>query len=195
MIKLHPHFKMHKMKTIIIMLTTCFVATTISAQQAGYRTYSSTTKLVAKQGDQSYQWENSNNTVYLDYKTGDFKARMKNRDFYNPLHPAPSDPNLEQEEREFIFQGILPIYQIINQKNINQQYNVELDLVCDDLRLFETVNFSMTITRPNSSSGNNYRIFSLQGILYNDQLNLPFFEGFNNEIELFIIFNGFFEGG
>jgi len=150
--------------------------------------------LVAQQGEESYQWENSDNTVYLDYKTGDFKVRMKNSDFYNPLHPAPSDSELEQEVREFIFQGILPIYDMINQKNINQQYNIELDLVCDDLRLFETVNFNMTITRPNASSGSNYRIFSLQGMLYNDQLNLPFFEGFNNEIELNIVFNGFFEG-
>ncbi len=52
----------------------------------------------------------------------------------------------------------------------------------------------MTTTRPGSSSAGNYRIFSLHGILYNDQLDLPFFTGFNNEIEIYINFNGFFEG-
>ena len=182
------------MKVILSILAFSFIFNCISAQEAGYRTYSSSIKLIASQGEESYQWENNDNTVYLNYKTGDIKVRMKNRDFYNPLHPAPSDPDLEQEEREFVFQGILPIYDMINQKSMNQQYNVELDLVCDDLRLFETINFNMTITRPGSGSENTYRIFSLHGILYNDQLNLPFFEGFNNEIEMYINFNGYFEG-
>jgi len=181
------------MRILILTLALSFVANFTSAQQPAYQTYSSSVKLIAQQGEKDYQWENTVNTVFLDYKTGDIKIRLTNKDFYNPLHPAPSDPNLEQEEREFVFQGILPINDIINQQSLNQKYNVELDLVCDDLSLYETVNFDMTITRPGSSS-TNYRIFSLHGILYNDQLNLSFFEGFNNEIDLYINFNGFFEG-
>lgn len=165
----------------------------ISAQQPGYQTYSSSVKLIAQQGEEDYQWENTDIVVVLNYKTGDFIAKLKNSDFYNALHPAPADPELDAEEREFLFKGIFPIDDIINQKSTNQDYVVELDFICDELRLYESVNFDMTITRPGSSSAN-YRIFSLHGILYNDQLNLSYFEGFNNEIEIYINFNGFFEG-
>lgn len=181
------------MRFLLIVLTISFSINYVHAQQPNYRTYSSVIKLIAFQGNENYQWENKDNTVVLDYKNGDFIVRLKNKDFYNPLHPQPADPEIEEEEREFIIQGIFPINDIINQKSINQKYNVELQLICDDLRLNETLNFDMTITLPNPSS-QNYRIFSLHGILYNEQLNLPLFEGFNNEIEMYIIFNGFFEG-
>lgn len=181
------------MRTLLLTLVFCLSTNLISAQQPAYQIYSSTVKLIALKGEENYQWENTENSVYLDYKTGDIKIRLTNKDFYNPLHPAPEDPDLEQEEREYTFQGILPITDIINQQSQNQNYTIELDLVCDDLRLYESVNFDMTITRPGSSS-RNYRIFSLHGILYNDELHLPLFEGFNNEIDLYINFNGFFEG-
>lgn len=176
---------------LILGLSTHF----ISAQEAGYVTYSSSIKLIALQGNDTYEWENKNSVVVLNYKTGDFIARLKNSDFYNPLHPAPSDPDLAEEEREFLFKGIFPINDLINQKSTNQKYNIELQLICDDLRLNEPVNFEMTVTNPNpGNSQKGYRIFTLQGILYNDQLNLPTFIGFDNEVELFINFNGFFEG-
>jgi len=181
------------MRFLLIVLAIGLSISQMHAQQPNYKTYTSVIKLIAFQGNENYQWENKDNTVVLDYKNGDFIVRLKNKDFYNPLHPQPADPELEEEEREFVIQGILPIRDIINQKSINQKYNVELQLICDDLWLNETINFVMTITRPGTSS-QNYRIFSLHGILYNDQLKLPFFEGFNNEIEMIIGFNGFFEG-
>lgn len=181
------------MRILLIILAMSFSINYAAAQQANYRTYSSVVKLSAFQGDENYQWENKDIVVFLDYKNGDFLVRLKNKDFYNKLHPEPADPGEEQEEREFLFKGILPIRDIINQKSNSQTYDVELQLICDDLRMNETVNFKMTISRPGSSS-QNYRIFMLQGILYNDLLNLPLFEGFNNEIELFINFNGYFEG-
>ncbi len=179
--------------TLLILLLTVFSINFTAAQQPNYRTYSSVIKLSAFKGDKNYQWENKDNVIFLDYRTGDFIVRLKNKDFYNELHPAPVNPDSEVEEREFIFKGILPIRDIINQKSNSQTYDVELQLICDDLRLNETINFKMTISRPGSSS-QNYRIFMLKGILYNDQLNLPSFEGFNNEIEIFINFNGYFEG-
>ncbi len=163
------------------------------AQQPSYKTIRSSVTLIAVKDNEPYQWENTDNTVFLDYKNGDFKVRLKNRDFYNPLHPEPEDPDLDDEEREFLLQGILPINQIINQKMTHQSYQIELQLICDALRMNETIQFNMTITKPGSSS-QNYRIFALQGILYNDQLNLPFFEGFDNEVEMHINFNGIFEG-
>jgi hypothetical protein len=181
------------MKVLLFSIILGLSTSLLTAQQPAYKTLRSSIKLVAFQSEETNQWENTENTVFLDYKTGDFKVRLKNQDFYNPLHPAPTNPDLEQEEREFLLQGILPINNIINQKNTNQNYNVELQLICDDLRMNETIQFNMTITKPGSAS-QTYRIFSLKGILYNDQLNLPFFEGFDNEIEMFINFNGIFEG-
>jgi len=181
------------MRFLLIMLAIGLSISQIHAQQPNYKTYSSSIKLIAFQGNKNYQWENKDNKVVLDYKNGDFIVRLKNKDFYNPLNPQPADPEIEEEEHEFVLKGIFPIRDIINQKSINQKYNVELQFICDDLRLNETINFVMTITRPGTSS-QNYRIFSLHGFLYNEQLKLPFFEGFNNEIEMIIGFNGFFEG-
>lgn len=184
------------MKALLLTLILSLSLSFISAQQAGYKTYSSSIKMIAVQGEETYQWENKDNTVVLNYQNGDFKVRLKNRDFYNPVNPEPADPILEEEEREYLFQGILPVTDIINQKSTNQKYNVELQLICDDLWLNEPVNFEMTVTNPNPGNPQkSYRIFTLQGVLYNDQLDLPAFQGFNNEIELFINFNGFFEGG
>ncbi len=164
------------------------------SQQATFRTYSSVIKLSANQGDNNYQWENKDNVIFLNYKTGELIVRMKNADFYNPVHPAPVDSSLEDEEREYVFKGILPIRDIINQKTNTQRYDVELQLICEEMRLNESVNFEMTIMRPGNSAEQNYRIFSLKGILYNDRLNLPYFENFDNEIEIYINFNGYFEG-
>ncbi len=179
-----------------ILFTILFTALFLNAmpQQANFRTYSSVIKLSAFKGDKNYQWENKDNVIFLNYETGDLIIRMKNTDFYNPLHPAPPDSLLEQEEREFVFKGILPIREIINQKTSSQKYNVELQLICDEMRLSETINFEMTIIRPGDAAEQNYRIFSLAGTLYNDKLNLPYFEGLNNEIVLYINFNGYFEG-
>lgn len=181
------------MKALLLSVILILSVNLVTAQQPGYKTLRSSVKLIAVEGDETYQWENTDNTVFLDYKTGDFKVRLKNRDFYNPLHPAPDDPGLEEEEREYLLQGILPINEIINQKSTNQNYSIELQLVCDDLRMIETIQFNMTITKPGSAS-QTYRIFTLKGILYNDELNLPYFEGFDNEIEMYITFNGIFEG-
>ena len=181
------------MKTLSLLIILSLPACLLIAQQPGYKTLRSSIKLIAVEGDETYQWENTDNTVFLDYKTGDFKVRLTNRDFYNPLHPEPEDPDLNEEEREFLLQGMLPINDIINQKNTSQNYQVELQLICDALRMNETIQFDMKITKPGSSS-QSYRIFVLKGILYNDQLKLPLFEGFDNEIEMLINFNGIFEG-
>ena len=181
------------MKAFLILLITGLTLNA-SSQQANFRTYSSVIKLIAYQGSEKYEWENKDNVVFLNYKTGDLIIRLHNKDFYNPLHPAPADTGTKTEDREYIFKGILPIRDIINQKTNTQKYTVELQLICDELRLNEPVNFEMTIMRTGNSADQNYRIFSLNGILYNDKLNLPLFEGFNNEVELFINFNGYFEG-
>jgi hypothetical protein len=49
---------------------------------------------------------------------------------------------------------------------------------------------NMTITVPNVSGQANYRIFNMNGVLYNDELQLPAFTGFDNEIDFWIQFSG-----
>jgi hypothetical protein len=67
---------------------------------------------------------------------------------------------------------------------------VELHLINSDLDVSETILFDLVLTKPESGNNNSYRGFSLNGVLYNDRLNLPSFAGFDNEIELWLIFNG-----
>jgi hypothetical protein len=65
---------------------------------------------------------------------------------------------------------------------------VELQLICKDPEIDKPINFKMYITYPGSGQ---YRIFTLNGKLYNDELNIPAFNGFDNEIEVWIVFNAF----
>lgn len=179
------------MKTLITIAALVFAINVGMAQETRYQTYKAGLKISAFKDGENYQWENKNITTFLDYRNGDFITRLKNSDFH-PAGQTGSQLNKSEdaEELEYIFKGIFPITDIINQKSINQTYPVELQLICDVLGLDETLAFEMTITRPGSGS-TNYRIFSLQGKMYNDELQLPAFEGFENEIELWIIFNAY----
>jgi hypothetical protein len=177
---------------IIIILTSFFLLLqTGAAQQTRYQINKADLRINAFKNGENYQWENKEITVFLDYRTGDFITKLKNTDFRSVAHPEFHELPPAEEETEYVFKGILPITDIINQKNINQTYPVELQIVCEELGLEETLSFQMTITRPSTSDASNYRIFSLQGKMYNDQLRLPAFEGFDNEIEVWIVFNAF----
>jgi len=46
----------------------------------------------------------------------------------------------------------------------------------------------MDITKPGSGSAN-FRIFSIHGKMYNDEVHIPAFKTYDNEVELWIIFN------
>ena len=89
--------------------------------------------------------------------------------------------------------GIMPIDQIINQKIINQEYDIELQLINNDISLSEVLNFKMNIMLPNQGP-DNYRVFTLTGTLYNDVLNLKAFKGYDNEVEIRLMFNAFWTG-
>ena len=175
------------MKILITLVAIIFTVNLSVAQETRYQTNKAALKINAFKEGENYQWENKNITVLLDYRNGDFISRLKNTDFHSTIHQEFHETP-EGEELEYVFKGILPIDEIINQRNISQTYPVELQLICDELGLDETIGFQMTITRPGTGS-QNYRIFSLQGKLYNEELGLPAFSGFDNEIELWIIFN------
>ena len=178
------------MRTFITIAAIVMMANLGLGQEVRYQTYTAQLKISAFKDGENYQWENKNITTVLDYRTGDFITRLKNKDFRSTVQPELNQQDSVPEELEYIFKGILPITEIINQRSISQTYPVELQLICDYLRLDETLGFEMTITRPSTNSGN-YRIFSLHGKMYNDELQLPAFNGFDNEIELWILFNAY----
>ena len=159
-----------------------------SSQEVRYQTLKAQLKISAVKNGGHYQWENKNITVMLNYKTGEFILRLKNTDFTNTSGETQTVATDETKETEYIFKGTFPINDIVKQENITRQYPVELQLTCDDPQIDQTLNFQMEVTRPGSGSGN-YRIFTLQGIMYNDEVQIPAFKGFDNEINLLIMFN------
>jgi hypothetical protein len=178
------------MRILIVLAVFIFTVNFSQAQETRYQTNKAALKISAFKGDENFQWENKDITAYLDYRNGDFIVRLKNTDFRSTVHPEFHQQASDGEEMEYVFKGILPIREIINQKNINQTYPVELQIICEELDIDQTLGFQLTITRPGSGSAN-YRIFSFQGKMYNEQLKLPAFEGFDDEIEIWIVFNAF----
>lgn len=178
------------MRIFLIIVLALFSALPAFVQQTQYQTYTSVLKINASKDGETYQWENKNISVRLDYKTGDFITRLRNTDFRQNQQSFTQVVDSVDQELEYTFKGTFPINDILNQKQINQNYTVELELNNNELSIRETLLFDMTITRPSSGDGN-YRVFSLHGKMYNDQLQFPAFEGFDDEIEIWLAFNGF----
>ncbi len=164
-----------------------------NAQEAKFQTYTADLLVIATKEGKNIQWQNKDIVVTLNYKTGDFKTIVKNSDFYNKQTNTKVSEDEISNNSEFIIEGNMPIDQIINQKVINQDYDIELQLTNYDISLSEMINFKMNIMRPNQNA-NSYRVFTLAGVLYNDELNLPAFSGYDNEVEIRIIFNAFWNG-
>lgn len=162
-------------------------------QAPKYQTYSANLLIIATKGSENHQWQNKNILVSLNYKTGDFKAIINNSDFYNKETDIRVKEDSISGNSEFQLIGTMPINQIINQKVTNQDYDVELQLINNDISLSEMLNFKMNIMHPNQGP-DNYRVFRLTGTLYNDELNLQAFKGYDNEVELQLMFNAFWTG-
>ena len=165
----------------------------VLGQAPKYQTYSANLLIIATKGGEDHQWQNKNITVTLNYKTGNFKAIIHNSDFYNKQTDIRVKEDSISGNTEFMLVGIMPIDQIINQKIINQEYDIELQLINNDISLSEVLNFKMNIMLPNQGP-NNYRVFTLTGTLYNDVLNLKAFKGYDNEVEIRLMFNAFWTG-
>jgi hypothetical protein len=179
------------MKALLITIAICFSAQILPAQQSQYITNTSNMKIMAVKNGEHYEWENTNITVRFDYKTGEFIAYLKNTDFVSPDLASSLQKDTLMNKRTLTLEGTLPINDIINQQKNEQEYNVELQLKNNDLNLSEPILFDMHITRPESGASKSYRMFTLHGILYNDELHLPAFDGFDNKIEVWLIFSGF----
>ncbi|NOX85221.1 MAG: hypothetical protein GXO86_04535 [Chlorobi bacterium] len=179
------------MRASLFLLLISFLTSAVTAQSTRYQTYSAIMKITATKNGQQYEWENKNITVVLDYKTGNFTCRLQNTDFYDPANPQNFVSDSIQDRLEFSLTGIFPVREIINQKTINQNYKVELQLSNQELMLNYTILFDMTIMRPNPSGDGNYRVFQMEGTIYNDEAGLPAFRNFDNEITVRLAFNGY----
>lgn len=175
----------------LISLITCNLF--FYGQAPKYQTYSANLLIIATKAGEDHQWQNKNITVTLNYKTGNFKAIINNSDFYNKQTEVRVQEDSISGNSEFQLIGIMPIEQIINQKVINQECDIELQLINNNISLSEMLNFKMNIMRPNQGR-DNYRVFTLTGTLYNDILNLPAFKGYDNEVEIRLMFNAFWTG-
>jgi hypothetical protein len=182
------------MRSIVLFIIFILLAETGIAQAGSrFQTYQSVMKISAFKNGENQQWENKNVRVVLDYQSGEFTVKLDNRDFYQNQTNLPVVPDSMNRDLEYTFKGILPIREIINQKQIKQNYVFEAQLINYDLSLNNPVKFDVNVTNPGTSQ-NNYRIFMMHGKLYNDELHLPAFEGFDNEIEIWLGFNGYMVG-
>lgn len=181
------------MKTYLFLIFLTITTLLSYSQEPNFQTYSADLLIIATKDGKDYQWENKNISVTLNYKTGAFKAVINNRDFYNKQTNTKIKEDSISVDSEFIITDIMPIEQIINQKTVNQVYDIELQLINRSINLSEMLNFKMNIMRT-SQNPDSYRVFTLTGTLNNDQLNLPAFSGYDNEVEIRIIFNAFWNG-
>ena len=168
-----------------------FLTLTAPAQNTRYQTYTAVMKIMATKDGQQYEWENKNISVVLDYKNGDFTCRLMNTDFYDAAHPQNFVSDTLEDKLEYTLSGIFPVFDIIHQKTINQDYKVELQLTSQELMLNYTILFDMTIMRPNPSGDGNYRAFRMEGKIYNHKAHIPAFRGFDDEITMRLAFNGY----
>ncbi len=183
-------FKTNDMKLTILMAILSIVFFNTQAQKPGYQTYSANMIIAATAGSENHEWENNKIMVNLNYKTGNIRIDLRNIDFYNKASLVEVNNDTTLNSTKFTLKGILPIEQIINQKTYNQEYITELQLINDNNDFSVEVNFKMNIMRTSQQSGS-YRVFTLTGTLYNDEINIPSFKGYDNEIEIRIMFNAF----
>ncbi|MFK5856008.1 MAG: hypothetical protein QM503_07750, partial [Bacteroidota bacterium] len=154
------------MKNIILFIALIVFNSVGFAQTQQFQTYTADLLVIATKGGENVQWQNKDILVLLNYETGDFKVTINNGDFYNKQTNIRVNESSMSDNSKFIFEGNLPIRKIINQKAINQGYDVELQLTNNDISFSEIVNFKMNVMRPNQTP-KSYRVFTLSGVLYN----------------------------
>jgi len=180
------------MKTILV-ITLAVLTFHLKAQEPRYQAYSTSLTIIGTKNGKDLQWENKNINIALDYKTGEFIASLKGSDFSDKKAGQPAVDDAEASpDRIFDLSGTFPVNALINQQATTANYDVELQLTNEDDSLFETILFKMTVTRPQEGQAQ-YRIFILTGTLFADQLQLPAFNGLDNEISLQLFFNAYWE--
>ena len=175
----------------IILISLLLIFFSGRTQEAKYQTYSADLEIIATKDGVDYQWQNSDILVNLNYKTGKINIEIKSNDFHNKGQAKPTE-NLNNDLRYSLI-GYLPIEQVINHKTNTKQYTVELQLINDNIDFSDVLNFTMSVMRTNQQA-NSYRVFTFVGTLYNDKLQIPAFKEFDNQIDIRIMFNAFWNG-
>ena len=185
----YPVKNFQKMKKILTAFFLLFSFHSF-AQVAQYRAINGTLFLNISKNGEAYRFVNKNILVNIDYTSGNFLLKLSNTDLYQPDSTNISRLSDTISPQQYVFSGILPVNDILNQQTNVQNYNIELQLTNDNIGLDQTINLDMTITLPFASGRSNYRVFDMKGMLYNDQLQLPALIDFDNEIQFWIQFAG-----
>lgn len=160
------------------------------AQNAKYQVYSAELTAIAKKGDTTTNWNNKNIIVNLNYQNGNLNIKVYSKDITNDDPEIDFIENTDNQPTVFNLSGIVPVEEIINQKQTSKDYNIELELVNTELNVSQIVNFTMNIVKPQQVS-KQYRIFTLVGSFYNDKVEIPAFKNYDDEVVLKILFNAF----
>jgi hypothetical protein len=183
------------MKTIILTLFLLIAGQSAFSQfdRNSYQTQKTTIKVgIMKDGEMTIL-ENSDINLVLDYGVGNLQVRLLNKDFSDPKQESPPSINASEGLREYFVRGILPINDILNQRQIKQEYIVELNFSSRELGINHPVRFDLTVTSPNPGKNQSkYRMFILHGTFYNSELQLPYFEGYEDEIEVWIKWTAYY---
>ncbi len=177
------------MKNIIIFILTIGWLS-LHAQSPSYRTYSASIEIAASKNGIDKSWKNKDIIVNLNYKTGKLDITLKNSDFKNTASNDKIVNEESVEEKIYFLKGYLPINEILNQKPATQSYKIELQLTNEEFDFSKEINFDMSVMRT-SQQAQSYRVFTLSTVLYNDEVDLPAFKEYDNEVEIVIIFNAY----
>lgn len=174
----------------VLLLTLALLSVSTIAQNAKYQIYTAELIATAEKGDTVNNWKNKNIIVNLDYQNGNFNIKTYSKDITNDQPIIEFIENTDNQPTIFNLSGIVPIEKIINQKQTSQAYDIELELVNTELNISQIVHFNMNVVKPQQVS-KQYRIFTLVGSFYNDEVKIPAFKSYDNEVVLKILFNAF----
>jgi hypothetical protein len=183
------------MKATLLSILLAFICLSLFAQfdRNSYQTQKTTIKVGVIADGEWYIVKNDDINLVLDYGVGNVQIRLKSKDFSNEKLVGSQPENNVNIDREYFIRGILPINEILNQSQIKGQYFIELNLSNTELGINHPVQFDLVVTSPNPGKNQSkYRMFSLHGRFYNSELKLPYFEGYEDEIEVWIKWTAYY---
>ncbi len=162
-------------------------------ERNSYQTQKTRIKVGIVQNGEWFIIEHKDINLVLDYGLGNLQINLKNTDFATLNYNQSETDYTLNEERVYTIKGTIPINEILNQKNIEAQYFVELLLTNRELGINHPVRFDLTVSSPNPSTNRaKFRNFILHGTFQNHELQLPYFEGYDDNIEVWIKWTAYY---
>ncbi|MEJ2595995.1 MAG: hypothetical protein P8100_12920 [bacterium] len=162
-------------------------------ERNSYQTQKTRIKVGIVQNGEWFIIEHQDINLVLDYGLGNLQINLKNTDFATLNDKQTESNDVLNEERVYRIKGTIPINDILNQKNIEAQYFVELLLANQELGINHPVRFDLTVSSPNPSINKaKFRNFILHGTFQNHELKLPYFEGYDDNIEVWIKWTAYY---